>query len=85
MKLNIVKWIGLWLGYAGLICLVGTIGGVLTHGVYALFCSEPDRYLEYIILGMQHGFKYGGVWAGGTALVICVMRAHKQHTQKNDA
>ena len=85
MKMKILKWIGLWLGYVGLICLVGTIGGVLTHGVYALFCAESDRYLEYIILGMQHGFKYGGVWAGGTALVLCCMRAHKLHAQQNGA
>ena len=81
MKIKIVKWIGLWLGYVGLICLIGTIGGVLTHGIYALFCVEPERYSELLVLGMQHGFKYGGVWAGGTAIVLCCIRAHKE--QKN--
>lgn len=85
MKIKILKWIGLWLGYVGLICLVGTIGGVLTHGIYALIFSEPERYLEYLVLGMQHGFKYGGVWAGGTAIVLCCIRAHREHTEQNGA
>ena len=78
MKIKLLRWIGLWLGYVGLICLLGTIGGVITHGIYALCCSKPDRYLEYLALGMQNGFKYGGVWAGGTAIVLCCMRAHKE-------
>ena len=56
--------------------------GVLTHGIYALFCSEPERYTEFLILGMQHGFKYGGVWAGGTAIVLCCIRAHKEQKNK---
>ena len=85
MKRIILKWIALWFGYVSLICLVGTIGGAITHGMYAFFCSEPERYLELLILGMQHGFKYGGVWAGGTALVLCCMRAHKLHKKQNGA
>ena len=46
------------------------------------FCVEPERYPELLVLGMQHGFKYGGVWAGGTAIVLCCIHAHKGQKNK---
>ena len=35
--------------------------------------------------GYLHGLKYAGVWAGGTALVLCVMRARREHLQARSA
>ena len=33
-------------------------------------------------LGYLHGLKYAGVWAGGSALVLCVIRARREFLEK---
>lgn len=53
--------------------------GLLTHMVFAiLFVDNPD-YGFYAAFGFTNGFRYGGVWAGGLAIVLCVMRARKEY------
>ena len=71
-----------WLYYVSIICCVGATLGVLSHLAYGvLFADNPDfGYLA--AFGFSNGLQYGGVWAGGFAIVLCVMRAHKQHAVK---
>lgn len=39
--------------------------------------DAPD-YTYLAALGFLHGLKYGSVWAGGLAIVLCAMRAHRE-------
>lgn len=53
--------------------------GVLTHLAYAFVFQDQPDLTYFASFGFLNGLKYGGVWAGGAAIVLCVMRAHKQH------
>ncbi|MEM7790207.1 MAG: hypothetical protein AAF546_02290 [Verrucomicrobiota bacterium] len=74
-----LRWVFGWLYYVCIICFAGAMLGVLTHMVFAvLFVDNPD-YGFYAAFGFTNGFRYGGVWAGGLAIVLCVMRARKEY------
>jgi hypothetical protein len=42
--------------------------------------NAPD-YGDQAAFGFSNGLRYGGVWAGGFAIVLCVMRARKEYLQ----
>jgi hypothetical protein len=42
--------------------------------------DAPD-YGYQAAFGFSNGLRYGGVWAGGLAIVLCVMRARKEYLQ----
>ncbi|PXA04881.1 hypothetical protein DDZ13_02650 [Coraliomargarita sinensis] len=76
---GVLRWCFTWLYFVLLTCFVGAVLGVLSHVVLGpLFVDEPDfTYLS--AFGFMNGLKYGGVWAGGLAIVLCVMRARKEY------
>jgi hypothetical protein len=47
-----------------------------------LFVDQPD-YGFLAAFGFMNGLKYGSVWAGGLAIVLCVMRARKEYLAKH--
>lgn len=76
-----LRWIMDWLYFVSLICLAGASVGVVTHFLFAVcFVDSPD-FGYYASLGFLHGLKYGSVWAGGVAIVLCVIRAHNEYIQ----
>jgi hypothetical protein len=77
--LSILNWGFIWLYYVCLICFFGSLAGVITHLGYALiFATQPD-YGYFAAFGFTNGLKYGSVWAGGAAIVLSVMRGHKNY------
>ena len=83
--LVLLKWLFTWVYFVSLICFTGAVLGVLSHLAYGvLFAQSPD-YCYLAAFGFSNGLQYGGVWAGGFAIVLCVMRAHKQHVVKQEA
>lgn len=79
---GIPRWIGAWIYYICLICFAGSMVGLLSHLLFALLVVEQPDHGYYASLGLLHGLKYGGVWAGGLSIVICVMRARKEYLAK---
>ena len=79
---GIFRWIFDWLYFVCLICFVGTVLGALSHLLWGLcFYDAPDHgYM--LALGVLHGLNYGGVWAGGAAIVLCVIRARKEYMKQ---
>jgi hypothetical protein len=79
---QIIIWLLTWLYYVLIICFVGAMLGVISHLlVGGLVVEEPDfGYLASF--GFSNGLRYGGVWAGGFAIVLCVIRARKEYLQK---
>ena len=83
--LQILRWIFDWCYFVALICFVGAVVGVSSHLLYGVcFAEEPDyRYLA--AFGLMNGLKYAGVWAGGAAIVLCVIRARKEFLAREAA
>lgn len=76
-------WLIAWLRYVATICLVGAVLGLLSHLLFGLcFMDQPD-YSYLAALGLMNGLTYGSVWAGGAAIVLCVMRARRNYLAKH--
>lgn len=76
---EIFRWIFIWLYYVVLTCFVGATLGVGTHVLLGpLFVDDPD-FGFLAAFGFMNGLKYGSVWAGGLAIVLCVMRARREY------
>jgi hypothetical protein len=81
---QILRWLLTWLYYVLIICFIGAMLGVLTHVLFGLcFMDKPD-YGYLAAFGFSNGLRYGGVWAGGFAIVLCVMRARKEFLQAQE-
>ena len=81
---QVVHWILTWLYFVAIICFIGAMLGVLTHVLIGpLLVDKPLTYLA--AFGFTNGLQYGGVWAGGFAIVLCVMRARKEYLAKHPA
>ena len=76
-----VRWLLTWLYFVLVICFAGALLGVLSHMLFGLcFLDAPD-YGYLAAFGFSNGLRYGSVWAGGLAIVLCVMRARKEYLQ----
>lgn len=71
------------LGYALAICLVTSGIGVISHLLIGGWVFEEPNYARLAKIGFHNGVRYGGLWAGGTSIVLCVMRARKQYLKRN--
>jgi len=76
---QILHWLLTWVYFVAIICGVGALLGVLTHLGFGLFFAENPDYGFLAAFGFTNGLQYGGVWAGGFAIVLCVIRAHRQY------
>lgn len=76
-------WLITWLRYVATICLVGAVLGVVTHLLFGLCFMEHPDYGYLAAFGFGNGLKYGSVWAGGAAIVLCVMRARCMYLAKH--
>jgi hypothetical protein len=77
------RWLIGWLYYVVLTCFAGALLGVLSHVVLGPLFVD-DRELAWLAaFGFLNGLKYGSVWAGGLAIVLCVMRARKEYLAKH--
>ena len=78
---QIIRWFFIWLFFVLIICLAGAFIGVMSHLLFGLILMNSPDYGYQAALGFSNGLRYGGVWAGGFAIVLCVMRARKEYLQ----
>lgn len=78
---QIIRWLFIWLYFVLIICFAGALMGVVTHLLFGLIFMDAPDYGYQAIFGFSNGLRYGGVWAGGLAIVLCVMRARKEYLQ----
>ena len=71
-------WLGHWAYWVALICFFGAVAGVATHTLYGLFFGAGWGLGYYAAFGFLNGLKYSSLWAGGAAIVACVMRARRE-------
>jgi len=83
ITLSALNWGFIWLYYVCLICFFGALAGVLTHLGYALFFVEQPDYGYFVAFGFSNGLTYGGVWAGGAAIVLSIIRAHRNYNARH--
>jgi len=81
--MSILRWVITWLYFVCIICFIGAMGGVITHVLFALFFMEKPDYVYFTSFGFMNGLNYGIVWAGGAAIVLCVLRARKEYLATN--
>lgn len=79
---QIIRWLLTWLYFVSLICFAGALLGVLSHLLFAYFFQDAPDYGYLAAFGFSNGLRYGGVWAGGAAIVLCVLRARKEYLQR---
>lgn len=72
---SVAYWLGWWLLYVLATILVGAcVGALVVPGVGLLWGA--DFSLGHMLSkGFVNGARYGGVWAGGMGVVLCVRRA----------
>ena len=78
---QIIRWLFIWLYFVLIICLAGAVIGVISHLLFGLIFMDTPDYECQAALGFSNGLRYGGVWAGGLAIVLCVIRARKEYLQ----
>ena len=78
---QIIRWFFIWLYFVLIVCLAGAFIGVVTHLLFGLIFMDTPDYGYQVVLGFSNGLRYGGVWAGGLAVVLCVIRARKEYLQ----
>ena len=81
--LQITKWLLTWVYYVSIICFIGAMLGVVSHLLFGLLFMEDPDYAFQAAFGFSNGIRYGGVWAGGFAIVLCVMRARREYLQRH--
>ncbi len=79
---SILKWIGTWFYFVSLICFFGAVLGGLSHTLFGLFFIKTPDYNYLVAFGFSNGLRYGGVWAGGASIVLCVLRARKKFLER---
>ena len=78
---KIIWWFFTWLYFVLIICLAGAVIGVVSHLLFGLIFMDMPDYERQSALGFSNGLRYGGVWAGGFAIVLWVMRDRKEYLQ----
>jgi hypothetical protein len=78
---QIIRWILIWLCFVFIICLAGAFIGVVSHLSFGLIFMDMPDYKRQAALGFSNGLRYGGVWAGGLSIVLCVIRARREYLQ----
>jgi hypothetical protein len=73
----IITWSCYFAAYVAMTLGVGaTLGGIF-YPILAAF-TKPELSLGSAMAdGVWLGFKYGAVWAGGIAIVLCVMQGYR--------
>lgn len=78
---QVFHWGMTWVYFVLIICFIGALLGVVSHLLFGFFFMENPDYGFQAAFGFSNGIRYGGVWAGGFALVLTVMRARKEYLQ----
>jgi len=80
---SVLRWLFTWIYFVLVICFIGAFLGVISHVAFGLFFMKGPDYAYLASFGLMNGLNYGGVWAGGLAIVLCVMRARKEYLAKH--
>lgn len=87
--LRILRAIFYWVWWLYVyICVTIVTGALLGAIAFAAIgaLTHPDMdVLRRIELGLMDGFFYSGMWSGGLAIVLCVMRAHRLNAARSAA
>lgn len=80
---QVFLWLLTWVYYVSIICFIGAMLGVGSHLLFGFFFMQDPDYAFQAAFGFSNGIRYGGVWAGGFAIVLCVMRARREYLQRH--
>jgi len=75
-----LTWLAIWAAYAVAIIAIGSILGALLGPIVGLIMNQEYTFTGYMLKGLSIGARYAGVWAGGTAIVLCVLHANRKRS-----
>ena len=78
-------WIGSWIFYVCVVCAIGAGLGVLSHVAVGTVFLDGYELSYLAAFGFLNGLKYGSVWAGGVALVLCFIKGHREYEARQRA
>lgn len=74
-------WISLFVGYMLAIILTGTIAGAISYPLVGALLSFNDSILYMIQKGVEDLSFFALVWAPGSAIVLCFIKAHRSSSK----
>lgn len=78
-------WLWWFIAYTIIILEIGAIAGALLFATIGALTHPQMDIILRAEMGLADGFLYAGVWAGGIAIVLCFMRAHRLNRQRAQA
>lgn len=81
MKLvkNCAYWLVHFFYYVVLILAIGSLAGASLFAIFGTIFSDSSIWV-LMKKGVWAGFRYGGVWAGGSAIVLCFLKAGRKRS-----
>lgn len=70
-------WSAFLVYYTSIILAIGTIAGALLFSLLGPLFVDSN-FISLMKKGAWIGFRYAGVWAGGTAIVLCFIKGHNR-------
>lgn len=75
-----LHWLGAFTLYLSATLLLGGLIGALLFLIVGAITHGDIPVVQRLSHGFVDGFLYAGIWAIGLAIVLCVMRGHREHT-----
>lgn len=73
----VITWSCYFIAYVAMTLGAGAVLGGIFYPILAIFLKPELTLAAAICDGIWLGFRYAGVWAGGVAIVLCVMQAYR--------
>lgn len=77
-----VRWFPTFLLYASIMIAAGALVGTVLYGTVGVWLVDGMPLADLLRKGAHDGAFLAGVWAPGTSIVLCFMRAHTLRTRK---
>lgn len=81
----LVTWICYFAGYVGMVLMLGALVGAFVYMIVGFFTGSDVGVWQRFHEGAWLGFRWTGVWAGGLAIVLCLMQGYRtKHSVRKD-
>ncbi|MDR2981279.1 MAG: hypothetical protein LBV12_03425 [Puniceicoccales bacterium] len=81
-----VLWSGRVVFFIALTMALGGIAGMLLYPLGGLIFGTGELgWRGVLLLGLQHGQQWTGIWAGGLAFILCIMESRTQRMGRSKA
>lgn len=73
----LITWTCYFAGYVGMVLMLGALAGAFIYLIAGFFTGSDVGLWQRFHEGAEIGFRWIGLWAGGLALVLCLMQGYR--------